>query len=151
MLIGTYQRSFLQCHLKVGKEPQVMHSKLSRQQRILVRSSRSISPCLGAHKFIAAHYKFQKGSNSFLEAYAKIVRDFLVLYPDAWMFFGYKTIPHVSVASTGNPGQKVIINTAQCRRINDVELMFKGRELFISAGYKNPQTNKMTFIKSQPL
>ncbi len=113
---------------------------------------------IGTHKFIAAHYGFKKGRTPFLASYAQIIAKFLQKHPNSWMFFGYKTIPHISVASTGNPGGKVKISTKGCKppkgknkAVADVKLLHAGRKLFISAGYHDPTTQKMTFLKSKPL
>ncbi len=108
---------------------------------------------IGKHKFIAAHYDFKNAKHkaTFLKAYAQIINEFLNYYPDAWMMFGYRTIPHVSIASTGNPTQKVTISTQKCNPIKDVELMYGTRNLFISAGYYDQQAKKMDFLTSNPI
>ena len=106
---------------------------------------------IGKHKFIAAHYNFKKGKLPFLESYAHIINGFLKKHPTAWMFFGYHTIPHISVLSTGTPGGKITLNISKCNAINDVALMHGGRNLYISAGYFDPTTKKMTFLKSIPI
>lgn len=108
---------------------------------------------LGNHKFIAGQYDFKDrtGKINFLTAYAQIINEFLRKYPEAWMFFGYTTIPHISVARTRNPGGKVLINTAGCNPINDVTLLHNGRNLYISSGYYDPTARKMQFLQSPPL
>jgi hypothetical protein len=102
---------------------------------------------IGTHKFIAAHYDFSAGRREFLEAYAHIIQEFLTLFPDAYMYYGYKFIPHVSVASTARPGGPVNINTSQCRHINNVALLHSGRNLHVATGYYDPATKQI--VKDQ--
>ena len=106
---------------------------------------------IGKHTSIAAHYDFKLGRTEFLESYASIINDFLKLHPTAWMLFGYKTNPHISVAKTSKPGGKVKISTTGCKPINDIALMHEGRNLYISAGYYDPAAQKTKVLKPNPL
>ncbi len=115
---------------------------------------------IGTNKHIAAHFRFKDTHMrcQFLEAYAHIINEFLQKYPNAWMYYGYETIPHISIARTSNPGGKVIMDTTGCTPlpgkkniIADVTLMHAGRNLFISSGYYDPQTHSIEYQQSKPI
>ena len=107
---------------------------------------------IGTNKFIAAHYDFKNGKAKFLNAYAHIIDDFLQKYNQAWLLYGYKiVVPHVSVAKTSNPGDKVVLNTAKCNKINDVELLYGGRNFFVAASYYDPHLGKTKTLKTKPV
>ncbi len=105
---------------------------------------------IGTNKFLAAQYSFQTGRRRFLEAYANIIRDFLRLHPNAWLFYGYRTLPHISVASTANPAGQVTVSTGRCRPISDIILFHAGRDMFVSGGFFGPRGRLQRF-QSRPI
>lgn len=138
---------------EVAQAREDLKAIVQRFKRSLARVSFKFNKIssIGNHKFIAAHYDFASGRIEFLNAYAKIYRDFLRKYPDAYMYYGYTAVPHISVAMTQNPGGAVPLNTSQCRRVNNVALLHGGRNLFVATGFYNPQTGRIERDKSQPI
>ena len=67
------------------------------------------------------------------------------------MYYGYKAVPHISVASTANPGNAVNLNTRQCGRINNVALLHSGRNLHVATGFYNPQTKRIDRNQTQAI
>lgn len=100
---------------------------------------------LGTHKFLTAIYE-RSGQKPFFRVYADIVHDFMQLYPDSWMFYGYGVKPHVSIASkmkTAGAATATEITDLPRKPIKNFLLRHKGRKLQISARYLDPATKKL--------
>lgn len=108
---------------------------------------------LGTHKFLAAMYD-RVGKKPFFRVYADIVRDFMHIYPDSWMYYGYGMVPHVSVASkmkAAGAATATTIPGAPQAPVKNLLLRHKGRKLEISARYFDTQLNKLVELKSNPI
>lgn len=137
---------------EVDRAAQRLQIILRRYKHLMRGSSFSYSKIssIGTNKFIATHYNFASGETKFLEAYAKAIKDFFAYYRQAYMLYGYKVVPHISVASTNNPGKAININTSGCYRINNINLMHSGRNIYVAGSYYDPKNktivrrNKLT-------
>ena len=73
---------------------------------------------IGTNKFVVAYFDFRNAMNRAIyeETYARIIDDFLKLYPTAWMRYGLEFKPHVSVMEKSYaPAEKIKVEGAVCK------------------------------------